>query len=83
MAVKAKRGVGRWMVALAILLVLSFAAMPGFEKLSATADHIAVAVRLSLVLVLSILLVRDRVLGLESGSEESIVQRCRRWYYGE
>jgi len=83
MMAKARRHLGRWIVAVAILLVLSFAAMPGFEKYSAAADHIAVAFRLSLVLALSILILRDWVLGSGDGTKESIVQRCRRWYYGE
>jgi hypothetical protein len=83
MAAKAKRNLGAWITFLAVLLIVSFAAMPGFEKFSAMADHIAVAIRWSLVLVLSILLVRDKVLGSESGNKGSIVQRCRRWYYGE
>jgi len=82
MFAKAKHTAGRWILFLAVLLILSFAAMPGFGKFSAVADHIAVTVRLSLVLVLSVLVLRDWVLGSKSG-KDSILQRCRRWYYGD
>ena len=44
---------------LATLLVLSFAAMPGFEKYSVVADRLLVADALKLVLALSVLVVRN------------------------
>jgi hypothetical protein len=85
-AAKTKKGsVTGWIIFLATLLLLSFAAMPGFEKYSVVADRTLIAIRLSLVLALSVLVVRDRVLGSErtTGGKESIMRRCRRWYYGD
>jgi len=57
----AKKGsAGGWFLFLATLLLLSFAALPGFEKYSTFADEALIAIRLSLVLALSILVVRER-----------------------
>jgi len=73
-----------WIIFLATILVLSFAAMPGFDKYSVIADRTLIAVRLSLVLALSVLIVRERFSGsnrLDRGG--SLLQRCRRWFYDD
>jgi len=82
---KAKKGSATaWIVFLATLLLLGFAAMPGFERYSVFADRALIAIRLSLVLALSILVVRERVSVRGGvGPNDSILQRCRRWFYGE
>ncbi len=79
-----------WAIFLAILLLLSFAATPGF-KYSRTADLGLMAVRFSLVILLSILLVREKWKHRDdadhspdkSAANETILQRVRRWYYDE
>jgi len=73
-----------WVVFLATLLTLSFAAMPAFDRYSVLADRVLVSVRLSLVLALSLLVVRERFSDVERRQgTESILQRCRRWFYDE
>jgi hypothetical protein len=71
-----------WIVFLATLLVLSFAAMPGHQEFSAVADRTLVAIRLTLVLALSVLIVRERFSGRAQASG-SLLQRGRRWFYDE
>jgi hypothetical protein len=73
---------GGWIVFVATLLVLSFAAMPGHQAFSAVADRLLIAVRLSLVLALSVLVVRERLTGRAEASG-GLLQRCRRWFYDE
>jgi hypothetical protein len=84
-ATKAKKGrLTGWIIFLATLLLLSFAAMPGFEKYSVVADRTLIAIRLSLVLAMSVLVVRERfAAGERHHGEGSIMQRCRRWFYDE
>lgn len=72
-----------WILFLFTLLVLSFAAMPGHETFSAVADRLLIAVRLSLVLALSLLVVRERFGGASQARDENLLQRCRRWFYDE
>jgi hypothetical protein len=71
-----------WIVFLATLLVLSFAAMPGHEAFSTIADRLLIAVRLTLVLALSVLVVRERV-SSGAAAAGNLLQRCRRWFYDE
>jgi hypothetical protein len=73
---------GGWIVFLATLLVLSFAAMPGHETFSTFADRALIAVRLTLVLALSVLVVRERFTGRAHASG-GLLQRCRQWFYDE
>jgi cobalamin synthase len=82
---KTKKGSATgWILFLVTLLVLSFAAMPGFDKYSVLADRALIAVRLSLVLALSVLIVHERIFGNSRGDiSGSLMQRCRRRYYGE
>jgi uncharacterized membrane protein len=82
---KAKKGsVTGWTLFLATLLVLSFAAMPGYEAYSVVADRMLIAIRLSLVLALSVLVLRERFSNTEGAhSTDSFMQRFRRWYYDE
>jgi len=78
-----------WTMFIASFLLLSLAATP----YSRTADAALIALRLTLVVVLSVLVVRERwrnrhePLGKASptGSDigDSFLQRCRRWYRGE
>ncbi len=79
-----------WAIFLAVLLLLSFAATPSF-KYSRTADLGLMAVRFSLVILLSILIVREKWKHRDdtdhsparSPTNETILQRIRRWYYDE
>lgn len=82
---KAKKGSATgWIIFLATLLLLSFAAMPGFDKYSVVADRVMIAVRLSLVLALSVLVVRERFSGDDRvGRGGSLLQRCRHWFYDD
>ena len=84
-AAKAKKGsTTGWILFLATLLVLSFAAMPGFEKYSVLADRLLVATRLSLVLALSVLAVRNWMSSNPSTYKDtSLLKRLRAWYYDE
>jgi hypothetical protein len=49
-----------WIALLASLVVLSFASVPGYEGFSMVADRLQVGVRLTLVLALSVLVMRER-----------------------
>ncbi len=79
-----------WAVFLAVLLLLSFAATPSF-KYSRTADLSLMAVRFSLVILLSILFVREKWKHRNDadspqsipGTNDTLLQRFRRWYYDE
>lgn len=73
-----------WVLFLLTLLVLSFAAMPGFDKYSVLADRALIAIRLSIVLLVSIIVVHERISGAGRGHKsESLMQRGRRWFYDE
>ncbi len=82
---KAKKGSATgWILFLGTLLVLSFAAMPGFEKYSVVADRLLVATRLSLVLALSVLVVRNWMSSNPSRYKDTgWLKRLRGWYYDE
>ena len=79
-----------WIVFLAVLLLLSFAATPSF-RYSRTADLGLIAVRFSLVILLSVLVVREKWMHrndpdnrqIKSGTNDTILQRLRRWYYDD
>lgn len=79
---------GGWILFIACLLLLSFGATP-YHKL---ADTALITVRFSLVLLLSVLLVRERWnhrhdfpggRGRPADRGDSILQRVRRWYYDD
>ena len=81
-------GLKGWILLIACLLLLSLGATP-YHKI---ADTTLIAVRLSLVIVLSVLVIRERWSSrydLEGGAyaqrnlKETILQRMRRWYYDE
>jgi hypothetical protein len=79
-----------WAIFLAVLFLLSFAATPNF-KYSRTADLSLIAVRFSVVILLSILFVREKWKHrnhadhpqANPASNDTILQRFRRWYYDE
>jgi hypothetical protein len=79
-----------WIVFLAVLLLLSFAATPGF-KYSRAADLSLIAVRFSLVILLSVLVVREKWTHrddpdhpqIQPDKNGTILQRLRRWYYDD
>jgi len=83
------RKVLAWSLFLGSLLLLSLAATP----YSRAADAALISARLTLVLVLSILVVRERwrnrheLPGRAAPSDPDVgdqfLQRCRRWYRGE
>ncbi len=84
-----KQKVGGWALFLGCLLLLSFAATTSYSK---TADLALISVRLAIVIILSILLVRERWRHRDdvrqrsengSGANDSMLQRFRRWYYDE
>jgi len=87
---KPKRGsklIG-WFLFLACLLLLSLGAS-SYHKL---ADTALIAIRLSLILALSVLVIRERWQhrgdmpggrGRPYDSGESVLKRFRRWYYDE
>jgi len=78
-----------WALFLLCLLLLSLAATP----FSQAADHALVAARFTIVIVVSVLVVHERwtrrhqARGHERPSQtdaaESLLRRCRRWYYGD
>ena len=82
---RAKKGsLGGWILFLATLLVLSFAAMPGFDAYSIFADRALIAIRLTLVLALSILVLRNTISSDDAGYKDNAwLKRLRRWYYDE
>jgi hypothetical protein len=87
----ARRGTGRlagWILFAASLLLLSFGATP-YHKI---ADITLITIRFSLVLVFSVLVLREwwnhrddlpGGRGRAGDAGESALQRARRWYYGE
>ena len=84
-----RRKVLAWTLFLGSLLLLSLAATP----YSRTADAALISVRLTLLIVLSILVLRERWRNryespgkaAPAGSDvgDRFLQRCRRWYRGE
>jgi hypothetical protein len=84
-AAKAKKGSATgWIIFLTTLLVLSFAAMPGFDRYSGVADRLLIATRLSLVLALSVLAVRNWMSSSPSTYKDTaLLKRLRAWYYDE
>jgi len=78
-----------WALFLACLLFLSLAA----TRYSKTADKALITVRLTLLLVLSVLVVRERwksrstPVGKDGSPSmdvgDNFLRRCRRWYRGE
>ena len=78
-----------WSLFLASLLFLSLGATP----YSRTADAALITLRLTLLIVLSVLVVRERWRGKADSQEpstgsasdvgDSFLRRCRRWYRGE
>jgi len=84
-----RRKVVAWALFLASILFLSLAATP----YSRTADVALITLRLTLVIVLSILVVRERWRSRHepqgkaapgaSDVGDHFLQRCRRWYRGE
>jgi hypothetical protein len=82
------RKLGGWILFIACLLLLSLGATP-YHKV---ADSALIAIRLSLVFILSALVVRERWnhrrdvpggRGQPYDSSESVLQRMRRWYYDD
>ncbi len=79
-----------WVVFLAVLLLLSFAATPAF-KYSRAADLGMMAARFSLVILLSVLVLHEKWKHRDDadrpqtadGAHDTILQRFRRWYYDE
>jgi hypothetical protein len=79
-----------WAIFLAVLLLLSFAATPSF-KYSRAADLSLMAVRFSLVVLLSVLVVREKWRQRDgsdhpqttSDANDTVLQRFRRWYYDD
>ena len=84
-----RRKVGAWILCLGFLLLLSL----GFTQYSQTANYLLIAIRLTLVAVLSILFVRERWKyrhhpqgtqnGVTQDAGDTILRRVRRWYYDE
>ena len=75
-----------WFVFLASLLVLSLAATPYWRA----ADQLLIAIRLSIIVVISVLFVRARwrrgeATGPAPSADrgDSFLLRLRRWYHGE
>jgi hypothetical protein len=79
-----------WAIFLAVLLLLSFAATPTFKH-SRAADLSLMAVRFSLVVLLSILFVHEKWKHRDGAdhpqttptANDTILQRLRRWYYDD
>lgn len=79
---------GGWILFVACLLLLSFGATP-YHKV---ADTALITVRFSLVLLLSVLVIRERWnhlhdflvgRGRPADRGDSILRRARRWYYDD
>jgi len=80
---------GGWILFLACLFLLSFAASTRYSK---TADLALISFRLTILLILSVVVVRERwKYSRESGGGDvhrkteiaGIMQRLRRWFYDE
>ena len=85
---KRKSKLGRWIAFVACLLLLSLGAS-SYHKL---ADAALITMRLTLILVLSVLVIRERWQhrkdlpggrGRPYDSGESVLHRFRRWYYDQ
>ena len=84
-----RRNVFAWILFLGSLLLLSLAATP----YSRAADAALISLRLTLVIVLSVLVARKRWRNRhappgkaapgDSDVGDRLLQRCRRWYHGE
>lgn len=82
--------IGAWGLFLGFLLLLSFVATAHYSK---TADLALISLRLALVVVLSILVVRERwrdrddrqwnATHPKSDAGDTLLQRFRRWSYDE
>ncbi len=82
------RKLATWILFLACLLLLALSATP----LGRTADHLAVAIRFSAVILLSILVVRRMLKGRHSQSDtgdpasdrgDALLKSVTQWYRGE
>lgn len=82
---------GGWILFAACLLLLSFAATTRYSK---AADLALISVRLALLLLLSVLVLRERwqqrrhsqsgeVHPKKSDANVTVLQRWRRWFYDE
>ena len=71
-----------WIMFLSVLLVFSIAALPGHAAFSAAADRAFVAVRLSLVIAISVLVVQQRLTPAARVSG-SVLRRLRGWFYDQ
>ena len=78
-----------WMLFLGCLLLLSFAATTRYSK---TADLALICTRMTLLIALSVLVVRERWKDYRSSdircsskpdAPATVLQRVRRWYYDE
>ena len=78
-----------WMLFLGCLVLLSFAATTRYSK---TADLALICVRMTLLIVLSVLVVRqqwkhyrnsDISFSSKPDAPATVLQRVRRWYYDE
>ena len=71
-----------WIMFLSVLLVFSLAATPGHEAFSVAVDRALVAIRLSLVIAISVLVVQQR---LTPGARVSggVLRRMREWFYDQ
>jgi Sec-independent protein secretion pathway component TatC len=81
---KAGTSTTAWITFLVSLLVLSLAATPYWRA----ADQLLIAIRLSIIVVISILFVRSRWRRRRpdtgpSDRGDSLLLRLRRWYHGE
>lgn len=80
-----KRTFTPWFIFLISLLVLSLAATPYWRA----ADQLLIAVRLSIIVIISVLFVRARWRRGDSAAHsspdrgDSLLMRLRRWYYGD
>ncbi len=71
-----------WIMFLSMLLVFSLAASPGHASFSVVADRLLVAVRLSLVLAISVLVVQQRLTPGEKHTG-NVLRRMRTWFYDQ
>jgi hypothetical protein len=79
-----------WLLFVGCLLLLSFAATTRYSR---AADLTLICVRLALVVLMSVLVVRERWkhhnnpagsgIHAESGAPPTLLQRMRRWYFDE
>ena len=79
-----KRNATAWFIFLVSLFVLSLAATPYWRA----ADQFLIAIRLAIIVVISILFVRARWRRRDSEERpsdrgDSLLLRLRRWYHGE